>query len=358
MKYLAHVLCLCLCLSTSTRVWSAGSDLHLEYRAVPDWLKLPEGRTEIGAMHGDVAVSADGDVYISVQGSVRQWFAILGPNPGLQVYGADGRYKRNVPNAPPDLHGFIIRREATGEYIYAVRLAATSEPDDQTRANLDRQVVLTMTLDGKVGLEIPASAIPDRFKNQDDKRRPYMRLTGIAVAPNGDIYATDGYASDYIHHFSATGKYLTSFGGRDEPFGFMTLHKIAIDTRFNPVRIIACDRGHDRLVHLSLDGQFLGTVRANMKAPAAIAIHGDYAAIAELRPDPQVSVLDKSANVVSQFGANTVSDTAGNGADPSKWRSGVLTAPHGIAFNQHGDLFVSELNQYGRVHRFNLQPAR
>jgi len=86
MKYLAHVLCLCLCVSTSTRVWSVGSD-HLDYRAMPDWLKLPEGRTEIGAMHGDVAVSADGDVYVSVQGSVRQPFAILGPNPGLRVYG-------------------------------------------------------------------------------------------------------------------------------------------------------------------------------------------------------------------------------------------------------------------------------
>src|SRR5262249_53737596 len=160
----------------------------------------------------------------------------------------------------------------------------------------------------------------DRFKNHDDKGRPYMRLTGIAVAPDGDIYATDGYASDYIHHFSATGKYLTSFGGRDEPFGFMTLHKIAMDVRFNPVRIIASDRGHDRVVHLSLDGRLLGTVRASMMAPAAVAIQGNYAAIAELRPTARVSVLDKSGDVVSQFGANTASAESGNGSDPSKWR--------------------------------------
>jgi len=29
-----------------------------EYKAVPDWLTLPEGRTQIGDMHGDVAVSS------------------------------------------------------------------------------------------------------------------------------------------------------------------------------------------------------------------------------------------------------------------------------------------------------------
>jgi len=77
-------------------LWRVGSD-RLDYRAMPDWLKLPEGRTEIGAMHGDVAVSADGDVYVSVQGSVRQPFAILGPNSSLQVYGPDGRYNETSP---------------------------------------------------------------------------------------------------------------------------------------------------------------------------------------------------------------------------------------------------------------------
>ena len=47
----------------------------------PEWLKLPTDRLEIGSMHGDVAVSAAGEVYISVEGSVRQRFAILRPNP-------------------------------------------------------------------------------------------------------------------------------------------------------------------------------------------------------------------------------------------------------------------------------------
>jgi hypothetical protein len=37
------------------------------YVPVADWLKLPEGRAQLGNQHGDVAVSSTGDVYVSVQ---------------------------------------------------------------------------------------------------------------------------------------------------------------------------------------------------------------------------------------------------------------------------------------------------
>jgi hypothetical protein len=325
-------------------------------RYAPDqeWLKLPTDRTEIGSMHGDVAVSAAGEVYISVEGSVRQRFAILGPNPGLQVYAADGRFLRNVAGAPPDLHGFVIHPEAGTEYIYGVRLAASPSPADQTRAGLDGQVIVKLTLDGAVAMTIPASRIPDQFKNKDSDGHPYMRLTGIAVAPNGDLYATDGYASDYIHRFDRSGRYLASFGGKQAPYGFRTLHKLAIDPRFQPARLIACDRENGRAVHLSLDGALLGVVASDLRRPAAVAVRGDYAAIGELRG--RVALLDKAGHIATVLGENTVADEiASNRTEPSKWRPGIVTAPHGVAFNARGDLFVSEFNLFGRVHRFAVQ---
>src|SRR5258708_37879567 len=48
----------------------------LEYMAVPDWLKLPEGRPQLGNMHGDVAVRSKGEGYVSV----------MDPKAGVQVY--------------------------------------------------------------------------------------------------------------------------------------------------------------------------------------------------------------------------------------------------------------------------------
>jgi hypothetical protein len=325
------------------------------YAADPDWLKLPPERTEIGSMHGDVAVSAAGEVYISVEGSVRQRFAILGPSAGVQVYGPDGRFLRNVAGAPSDLHGFVIHRDAAGESLYGVRLAAGPSPADQTRAGLDDQVVVKMTLDGKIAMTIPASRIPDQFKNKNPEGQPFMRLTGIAVAPNGDLYVTDGYASDFVHRFDRNGRYLTSFGGKKEPYGFRTLHKLAIDTRFQPARIIACDRENGRIVHLSLAGELLGVVAGDLRRPAALAIRGEYAAIGELN-GARVTLLDKAGHVAGVLGENTVADEINsNRAEPSRWRPGLLTAPHGVAFNALGDLYVSEYNLFGRVLHFTLQ---
>src|SRR6267378_8288787 len=94
-----------------------------EYKAVPDWLTLPEGRTNIGNMHGDVAVSSKGEVYVSV----------MDPKAGLQVFAPDGNFLRNVPDAPPDLHGFVIRTQPDGEFIFGSRLR--------------EQTIVKMTLD-------------------------------------------------------------------------------------------------------------------------------------------------------------------------------------------------------------------
>jgi hypothetical protein len=347
----------------------------VNYKVDPDWPKLPPGRPEpsrlqrrIGYMHGDVAVSSKGEVYVSVQNmwyvnlylNGRQVNADMGLGPeyldpyaGLQVYAPDGTYLRNVPNAPTDLHGFIINKEAGGEFIYGVRVAATNAPPDQTKADWYNQAVVKMTLDGKMLMTIPATAFPDKYKITRDGNL-FMRISGMAVAPNGDLYVTDGYSSDYIHRFDKNGKYITTFGGKKEPYNFNTLHKLAFDTRFDPVRIIAVDRANNRVVHLSLDGELLGVIADHMMLPAAVAIWGDYAGIAEL--GGQVTVLDKQGRAAAIFGTNTIADEKGNRTvEPSKWRPGIVTAPHGIAFNEHGDIFVSELNTFGRVHRFNRQ---
>ena len=307
-----------------------GHALAVEYKAVPNWYKLPEGRPQMGNMHGDVAVSANGDVYVSV----------MDPKAALQVYAPDGKFLRLVPNAPPDLHGFVIHKEADGEFIYGPRLGAGN--------------ILKLTLDGKEVLNIPSSAIPDEFKSVGKDGKPVVRLTAMDVAPNGDLYVVDGYSSDYVHRFDKTGKYLKSFGGKKEPYGFKTLHKIAIDSRFDPPRIIGCDRANGRVVHLSLAGEFLGVIAKDMLLPAAVAIHGDHAVIGEIKG--QVTVLDKTGQVVARLGTNTAADEVGtNKTEPDKWRPGLVTAPHGVACNEHGDVFVSEYNIYGRVHRFNRQ---
>lgn len=331
-------------LSVLTLTALLGHAVAADWKAAADWLKLPEGRPTLGNMHGDIAVSSKGEVYVSTQDAKA----------GVQVYGPDGKWLRNVPDAPADFHGFVIKKQADGEFIYGPRLGA--------------QTIVKLTLDGKKVLEVPASAIPEEFKNKigpskkkNDKGeaikdpnegKSRVALTGMDVAPNGDWFVTDGYSTSYVHRFDKTGKYLKSFGGKKAPYEFSTLHKIAVDTRFSPVRIIACDREKLRVVHMSIDGELLGVVAKDLLAPAAITVQGDYALVGEI--GGAVSVLDKEGKLVARLGLNTEkAEVKNNQTKPAVWRTGFVTAPHGVAFNAAGDVFVAEYNVYGRVHRFN-----
>lgn len=309
-----------LCLSLTSTV--SGS----EWQAVEGWLQPAPGMQTIGPAHGDVAVASNGDVYVSVGG----------PRGGVQVFDSKGSYLRNVANAPGDFHGFTIHKEKDGEFIYGARLSGQS--------------ILKMQLDGRIVLSIAGATIPPELVRMRNGK-PNLRLTSVDVAPDGRIFAVDGYSSDFIHVFDAKGKYLNSFGGRKQPHGFKTCHKIAIDTRFTPPRILCCDRENRRVVHLSMDGEVLSVIPEMMR-PAAVAVFGDLAAVAEIQG--RVSLLDKEGKTVAVLGENsTPGQTATNKVKPADWKTGVLTAPHGIDFDSAGNLFVTEYNLYGRVVRYN-----
>jgi hypothetical protein len=287
----------------------------------------PEGMATIGDSHGDIAVSPKGEIYVSVQG---------GAHSGIQVYSAQGRYLRNVPGAPTDLHGFIIARAPDGKSdIFGVSRLA--------------QHIIELSLDGKTVLDIPASAIADQYKEHADGK-PATNLTGIAVAPNGDIYVTDGYGTDYIHRFDKTGRYIASFGGKAAPYSFNTCHKIAIDTRFRPARLLCTDRRNNRLVHMDLDGKVLGTFAEGLRLPSALSIYRDELAVGEL--DGRVTILDKAGKVIATIGQNDNADqTKSNKAPPEIWQPGLFYAVHGVTYDKRGNLLVTEFNQFGRMTR-------
>jgi hypothetical protein len=315
-------------LAVLTGVLLCGAVDAQTYEPVADWLKLPAGREVLGQMHGDIAVSRAGEVYVSVETAGM----------GVQVFSPDGRYLRSLEKAPADLHGFVIRNAGDGEHIYGVSLRG--------------QKLVKMTLAGDVVLEISREAIPREYWTENRFSTELgVLLSGMDVAPNGDLYVTDGYSSDYIHRFDARGRYLATFGGKAAPYGFNILHKIAMDARYAPVRIIATDRLNNRVVHLSLDGEFLGVVNDDLLLPAALTIDGDNVIVGEL--NGRVTVLDKAGTAVVHVGTNTAEGIGSNRVAPKQWRTGYVVAPHGVATNAEGDIFVAEFSTFGRVHKFD-----
>ena len=293
------------------------------YDFAPNWLTPPTGTETIGSGHGEIAVDAAGNLYVSVEGKQEG---------GLQVYGPDGKFLRYVAGTPGSLHGFCIHKEAEGEFIYA--------------AVLGQSKVLKMKLDGTVVLTIEKEAFPA------DKNAK-LALTNVTVASNGDIYVVDGYGADWIFQFDKAGKLKKTFGGKVEPYSLSNCHKIFVDPRFTPERLLLCDRGNNRMLHLTLDGAIIGViVDKDLRRPSSASFNGDLVCVAEIAG--RVSVWDKEGKQVANLGIN---DTAGQtntpGVEPKDWREGIVTSPHGITFDAKGNILECEWNNFGRVLRWN-----
>ena len=68
-----------------------------------------------------------------------------------------------------------------------------------------------------------------------------------------------------------------------------------------------------------------------------------------------MTILDKEGKVVTQLGEYTGPGVGGNQVKPENWTTGIVISPHGVAFDDKGDLYVAEYSVFGRVHRFDRQ---
>src|SRR4051812_28343777 len=84
----------------------------VDYKETKNWVSLNDVNAKATNQHGDVAISSKGEVYVST----------MDANAGLQVFSQEGKFLRNVPGAPNDLHGFVIHQDKDGEFIYGPRL--------------------------------------------------------------------------------------------------------------------------------------------------------------------------------------------------------------------------------------------
>jgi sugar lactone lactonase YvrE len=290
----------------------------------PGWAKVPAGVT-LGPTHGGVAVDKAGNIYVSSDG----------PN-GILVFDKSGKYLRGLTQELSGIHGLLIRQEGNKEYIYGARAGA----GQAVKASLDGKLEWTIDVPKQSGFyDQPA----------DEKKKPTpFKPTGIAIGPDNRIYIADGYGASVIHMYSADRKYLKTIGTKGEGEGqFKTCHGIALDTRYGTPRLLVADRENKRLVHLDLDGKWLGVLASDLRRPCSISFRGDYAAIAELQG--RVVITDKAGKIVSTLGDNPdQKQWAAFKLEPEFWRDGIFIAPHGLSFDKDGNLFVQDWNFTGR----------
>jgi DNA-binding beta-propeller fold protein YncE len=79
--------------------------------------------------------------------------------------------------------------------------------------------------------------------------------TDVAVAPNGDIFVSDGHVNSRIVKFSKDGTFVKAWGQRgDGPGEFNVPHTLFFDSRG---RLLVGDRSNKRIQIFDQDGRFL-----------------------------------------------------------------------------------------------------
>ena len=208
------------------------------YRTVEHWYTMPEGRT-MGSTSA-VWVAPSGHLWVADRCGANSCLGsdvapILEFDPAGKLVSSFGAGMFVFP------HGIWIEKDSS--------LWIT---DGQGREGKGQQVFhftpsghVLMTL-GKAGI---AGDGPDTF-NQPN---------AVAIAPNGDIFVSDGHSpgrgNARVLKFSKHGKFIKQWGGHgSEPGKFEVPHTLAFDSRG---RLFVGDRANNRIQIFTQDGEFL-----------------------------------------------------------------------------------------------------
>ena len=292
----------------------------MTFDTVPGWGLRPDGQSALGPTHGAVVIDKDGNIYTSA-------------NKGVVVFSPDGKViQEYLGDRYSNIHDMEIRAEGGDEFIYGAR-------------NNNAEGIKFNAHSGEIVLTLP-------YPEQSGLNLAKFSPTAITVAPNGDIFLSDGYASNHIFKFDKTGKYLKHFGSKGNDLKqFNTAHGMTLDTRYNPPRLLICDRNHEpkgRLLHYDLEGNFIEEVVTGLGMPTSAAIQGDYVSVPDLHG--RLVILDKSNTIIAVLGHNSDPAKRVNFNVPQdQWIEGVFSGTHGSYWDKDGNLYVQDWNVSGRI---------
>jgi DNA-binding beta-propeller fold protein YncE len=287
-----------------------GSGEH-RYRTTESWGKLPHGWA-----FGDVAavgVDRHDNVYVFHRGE----------HPMI-VFDREGNFLRTW-----------------GEGVFLRPHGISMGPEDTIYCTDDGDhSVRKCTLEGKVLLTIGRPGEPAPYMSGE----PFNRCTHTALAPNGDIYISDGYGNACVHKYTPDGRPILKWGrSGTDPGEFNLPHNIACDDRGH---VYVTDRENHRVQVFDGNGRF-ETQWLNMHRPSGMFMTTGKSQLFYVGEDgpslgfnrgapnlgPRVAILDNQGRPISRLGT-----TPAAGIGP-----GQYVSPHAIAVDTRGDIYVGEV---------------
>jgi sugar lactone lactonase YvrE len=294
------------------------------YRTVEHWYQLPEGRT-MGSTSG-VAVAADGHIWIA------------------ERCGANScRDSKLAPVLEFDQSGKLLRSWGAGMFVFPHGLTIDKDgnlwiTDGQGVEGKGHQV-FKFSPDGKVLLTLGKPGVtgdgPDTF-NQPN---------AVAVAPNGDIFVSDGHSTGRgnarVIKFTKDGKFIKQWGGHGAgPGQFEMPHTLAFDSKG---RLFVGDRGNNRIQIFDQDGKFLEEWK-QFSRPSGVFIDshdGIYVADSESAEGGTYAPHPGWKRGI-RIGSARDGSVAAFIPDPSPGTA-VTSAAEGVAADQQGNVYGAEV---------------
>ena len=280
------------------------------YEALAEWEKLPDGMSLLETP--GVAVDSKDQVYAFTRN----------PDNPVVVLDADGNVVRTFGQG-------IFGKRSHGILI---------GPDDSVWCVDDGIHTITkFTPEGELLLTIGTTNEPAPIWSG----QPFNRPTHAAVSPNsGDIFITDGYGNSRVHRYTADGEHVLSWGEPGIDAGqFIRPHNVAVDS---DDRVYVADREAHRVQVFDAEGNFI-TMWSNIHRPDGMTLGpdgniyvGELNGMGGVDDAPglghRVSILSRDGELLARFG------DPDEGEEPGKF-----IAPHGIAVDSRGDIYVGEV---------------
>ena len=197
-------------------------------------------------------------------------------------------------------------------------------------ADYREHTVCKYTLDGRLLHTWGTKGVPGA------DGEPFNRPTDVDVAPNGDIYISDGYENARVHKYSADGEMLFSWGARGSgPGEFDISHDVCVAP---DERVFIADRQNHRIQIFTPFGEYI-TEWGGFKQPCSITMDKDgYIYVTELQQ--RFSILNPEGELVARWGGEKTLEP------------GLFMNPHCACIDSHGDLYVGETLEGSRIQKF------
>ena len=232
-----------------------------------------------------------------------------------------------------DTHGNFISSWGEGTFSANPHGIYIAPNDNVWLVDRDFHVATEYTPGGKALQSLGEKGVPSPTYYGN----PFNLPSGLAIAPNGELFVSDGYGGNRVHKFSADGELLLSWGSRgDGPGEFALLHNIWVD---KDSRVFICDRENNRLQLFDDQGNFLEEW-TGMRMPGDLWITDDTVYVIEQGPGSGVSIWSIDGTLITRWYGN---EGAGEG---------TILSGHGICVDSQGSIYVTEIGDGQRVSKF------